>query len=315
MELRGEVDWLENNKFAQETLADIEENVDADLAKIISVEVIGSAITDANSPLKLSYYVNSSAEEEVYGFINLLGNDIPITESFANIVIIGFIAIVLLLAGVVYLVGDYYKTQYTAEYDKYSAQKADIQRQIDKAKGDTGGNVEDIISEIAKNNEATRNYFNAISVNIPQNLWLTYYYSDSTGALNIKGTTAEVANIYDFFKLIKDSNSPSDISLTKLEYNNIEALLAPEGQGDKTMSFEIGNAAYDTVEQMFAAQMSGEEGENADGTPKEKSDKNAGNNATQNNSTVKTGIQEKPTSVSDEKPVGLPEVPKYNPTN
>ena len=106
-------------------------------------------------------------------------------------------------------------------------------------------------------------YFSAISTEISSNMWLTYFYSDSTGALDIKGNTNEVGSLYSFFRGIKGSVPQSSITLTKLEYNDIDSLLSPDSQGNKTMNFEIANSSYNNVVNMMASQVpADEEGEN-----------------------------------------------------
>ena len=95
MELRGEVDFLENNKFLNEPIINFGENVDYDLAlKKMSVEVIGSAITNKNSPLNLCYTDHKDEEEEVYGFINLFGQEVPVNNKFINTVLLSLVAII-----------------------------------------------------------------------------------------------------------------------------------------------------------------------------------------------------------------------------
>lgn len=256
MELRGEVDFLENNKFLVEPFIEIDENVDADLAlKKMSVEVVGSAITNKNSPLDLHYITNNDPEEEVYGFINVFGQEVPLNNTLINMALGIILGIFIGLGLVLFFGAKGINAHIEKEKSKLQSEKASIQSEIDRASGETGGNVDTIIADITKNNAATLAYFKAISSEIPANMWLTYFYSDSSGALGIKGNTNEVGSLYSFFSSIKNAVPQSSINLSKLEYNDIDALLSPDSQGNKTMNFEITNNSYNNVVSMMASQL------------------------------------------------------------
>ena len=81
---------------------------------------------------------------------------------------------------------------------------------------------------------------------------------------------ANIDSLYDFFKNVRGSVENSDISLTKLDYNDIEALIVNSEQGNTTMSFEISNPKNSSRINMNAAQT----GAKKDG---EKDDKNGNN--------------------------------------
>ena len=288
MELRGDVDFLENNKFLTTTFIDVSENIDSDLAlKKMSVEVIGSAITNKNSPLVLPYYTNKDEDEEIYGFVNIMGQDVPVNSSFMTKVLV---LILLLFVGIIFsmfMVLKIWDGHIANEKSKYQAQKSQIEADIAKAKGESEGNVDTIIADIAKNNNSTMSYFSAISTEISSNMWLTYFYSDSTGALGIKGNTNEVGSLYSFFSGIKGSVPQSSITLTKLEYNDIDSLLSPDSQGNKTMNFEITNSSYNNVVNMMASQLpSDEEGDNKNSpdSPSKRKRPNSNNSRNSNDS-------------------------------
>lgn len=261
MELRGDVAFLENNKFTPAPFIDIDSNVDSDLAKIISVEVVGSAITTNSSPIKLCYLSNKDAEEEVYGYVNLFGQDVALNNTFISKVIIFLIVAVLAIGGIAYWGASSINKVHENNVNTKKAKKSALEAEITQLKGGDN-NIEKIIADISQNNEASALYFNSISVEIPSNMWLTYFYTDSSGALDIKGDTSSVGSIYSFFRSVKDSVPESTINLSKLEYNDIDAIVSAAPQGDKTITFEISNSSYNKVIEMMAAKVpTGEGGE------------------------------------------------------
>ena len=307
MDLRCEVDYLENNRFLTEQFIEIDENVDKDLSKIISIEAIGSAITNKNSPLTLSYFEPAkSKEEEIYGYFKFNGKDIPVNDTFITYCIFGIAGIIVILALAVFGITTMYNSQIEASINKLTSEKSNIESQIKKAEGETEGNVDTIIAEISKNNTASVAYFNALSTEIPQNLWLTYFYTDSNGAVDIQGDTADVGSIYDFFQGVKNSVQQSNIELSKLEYNDIDALLVPGGNGNKTLNFEISNSVYSNKMQMMASQVPSEQQENGENPNPSNPGQNPNNGG--------GNLPQPPTNNNDNgNDEGLPEPPQFNP--
>lgn len=254
MDLRGDVDYLENNKFRVESFIDVDPSIDVDIARKISIEVVGSAITNNSSPIHLCYFSNKDEEDEVYGYVNLFGQEVTVNNNFISKVLIAAAVVVVLLGSFLYFTSSTINKYYEKEISKHEEEKAKIISQIREAEGNSEGNVENIIADISKNNESIVDYFEAISTEIPSNLWLTYFYADSAGALGIKGDTADVSGIYSFFKSIKKAVPGSSINLSKLEYNDINALLIDDMSSNKSINFEISNSAYSKVVRMMASQ-------------------------------------------------------------
>lgn len=278
MDLRWDVNFLDNNKYNTKQIIATSENVDPELANIMSIEAIGSTITDKNSPLNLCYVTSKKeTEEKIWGYVTLFGQEIAVNDKFLNICIFSIIGFILLVVALLYFSTSAINGMFESAINKYKTEKSNIEQQISKAKGETEGNVENIISSISKNNQSTVTYFNAISTEIPDSIWLTYYYSDSTGALAVKGDTADVESIYDFYKGMKTANENSRIRLSKLEYNDIDAVLTSNEHGNKSLNFEITNDAYSSVTKMMASQVPENEESDKTKTPSQTSTKNIQN--------------------------------------
>ena len=301
MELRGDIAFLENNRFNTEPFININENVDPDLAKIISVEVIGSAITTNTSPMNLCYMTNKDSEEETYGFVNLLGQDVAVNNTFITRVLFGLSLIFALIGTALFLIFGAYNSYLESNINKYESEKADIERQIAKANGESEGNVENIIAQITKNNQAMLSYFSVISTDIPSNMWLTLFSSNDAGALGIEGDTSDVASVYSFFKGVKGAVPESNVSLSELAYNDIDALLSPDAQGNKTMHFKISNNEYDNTRSMMTSQVPeiGDPSNNNGGDNNSNANRPAANNnaASNNNNSDDVGLPAIPESV------------------
>ena len=238
MELRGNVEYLENNIYIPEPIIAIGDKVDPDFAKLISVECIGSAITTNASPLTLCYMTNKDEEDEIYGTWTLGGKDVAIDDKMVTYFFLGLVIVIAIIGSGLWVAMNMVNSHFEAEINKLQEQKRRIEQDIIKAKGENEGNVDTIILEISKNNKNGFTYFDSIAREIPSNIWLSSYISNARGGLEIKGDTTNVESLYAFFNGIKGSVEGSRINLSKLEYNDIDSLLQPSG-GNRTLRFEI----------------------------------------------------------------------------
>ena len=301
MELRGNVDYLENNTYMTEPFIQIGDRVDSDFLKLISVESIGSAITNSSSPLLLNYFSMKDEEDDVYGTWNIGGKDVVIDDNKITMFFVSSIIIIAAIGGIIFGSLQFVNGQIEKEINDLQAKKSRIEQDITKAKGESEGNVDTIILDISKNNKNGVAYFNAISREIPSNIWLSYYYSNAKGAISIKGDTTNVESLYNFFNGVKNSVSNSRINLSKLEYNDIDALLDPSGGGNRTLKFEITGGSFNESE----------------GKTETKGNKNSNSGSEGNNSKDKNKDKlpeppEAPDSKSNSDD-GLPEPPQFDP--
>ncbi|MBQ7450725.1 hypothetical protein IJS77_04845, partial [bacterium] len=216
-----------------------------------------------------------------------------------------------LIGGAVIWGIDFSNKNIRKDIDELQEKRSQIQKEIDKAKGENEGDVDSIILSISKNNKDGVSYFNAISREIPSNIWLTYYYSDVNGSVSIKGDTANVESLYGFFNGIKNSAENKEISLSKLEYNDIDALLDSSGGGNKTLKFEISkgsNVEEPAVENSEESETDSKD-KNAKTTNKKKKSDSSSDKKTDSKS------NSKPISTDDDVPndEGLPEPPAFEP--
>ena len=288
-----------------EQFIDVGDLVDRDFAKLISVESVGTAITTDESPLNLCYATTKDHEDESLGELNIFGKTITVNDTTFNILFLIVVIIIIAIGGSLLFGVNYANDKLKASIDELQQEKSRLQKEITKAKGENEGNVDTVIVSISENNKSNVAYFNSISREIPSNTWLSYYYADVNGSVVIKGDTASVESLYGFFNGVKGSAKNSSLSLSKLEYNDIDALLSGDG-GNKTIKFEI--TSNTPVQEETASEGNSEEasdgktadnGENGNKKPENKAKTDAPKSDNQ------TG------SSSDDE--GLPEPPAFEP--
>ncbi len=218
----AQIVFQEANHFLKEPLMYTSSLVDPDIAKNMTLDVIGAAIY-------FSYYPYTAIHFNLFNktlgdiYLNELPPSIQIGDTKIVLsndkLILSFIIyaiIVLLIAGGIlgWLLTDI--NQLTAKRDSIQNQIEEIDRflkkheNISQASFDEGDEIK--IGLI--NNKNIYSYYTVVGTEIPQKLWLTYLkLGDKT---TIEGQADNLESVYAFFRNIKDYNPNSDIKLQKL---------------------------------------------------------------------------------------------------
>ena len=131
---------------------------------------------------------------------------------------------------------------------KYSNEAAELDKKLSNFTGNSKKvDIRLIQFDMLQNNRMEKLYYDSISIDKPHNLWLTKYYTDSTGAVLIKGEAVSVSVVYEYFKNEKSMVLDSDILLTKLEFKDSENVDSLYNNGGQLYVFELSNAKYNEV--------------------------------------------------------------------
>ena len=103
--------------------------------------------------------------------------------------------------------------------------------------------INTVMDKIIAQNRTKLFYYSAIGMSTPNKLWVSYYMSNSTGGIDIKGRSTDVDSIYAFYKGIKQLVNNSNLRLHKLEIasGSIDDVVASSSSGPKFYEFEITN--------------------------------------------------------------------------
>ena len=242
----------EANLFAPESFLEITEDVDSQLAKSMSLDVIGASIFRDfesfstarinlfNSSLGYVYEIEQPPTLKLGTYTlkmsleNMIKASITISVPFIILIIIliSFLSVTI-------------KTKDT-EIQKIQTQISDIQKKLDKHK-DISAEVFDEGDEIRMglvHNKTIFSYYQIVGTEIPKKLWLT---SLTLGKyITIEGQADNLESIYSFFRNIKDYNPKSSIKLQSLGLATASKLskLTAEGNFDTDSILTTMNADF-----------------------------------------------------------------------
>lgn len=109
-----------------------------------------------------------------------------------------------------------------------------------------GIDINAVITELISNNKKMISYYDSLSLDIPKNTWLTYFYAREGGNVAVEGLSLGINGIYEYFKGIKNSIPTSSVRLTKLRAltDILDSTYDPKAKGEaKIYEFEISNTA------------------------------------------------------------------------
>lgn len=246
------VNFLECNKYSQDSMLPANLNILPNLALQMSPEAIGSAAAPFHDfPLKLNFIqgaegsTSSAIDTSGTPKINLGNVELEITPEFVKKLSILFGVIVVLPIFIAVLILEQSvipKLQSDLQQltDKITTANTEITK-YNNAEASSAFDVKTQINKIVDQNKIKLSYYSALGVSIPNNLWVSYYKTNEAGKIDIKGRASNVESVYSFYKELKQMVNESDVRLYKLEVasESIDDVIA--SGSPKYYEFEITN--------------------------------------------------------------------------
>lgn len=238
----------DSNKYSKEPPLRITSAVMENEAAAMTYALIGALATDHMENVILNLNVMSKMHSfgEAYFTFEFLEKEVIVTQEVARkalLAIAGVLAaIAFLIYGIFYLV----ETQVNKKASEYQNKSNEIQQQINAIMG-TGGvvDIETLVTKIIDLNKKAISFYDSIATDIPQSVWLQYYYNKNGEKLALEGVSANIADIYNYYKSLKVISPQSSIKLNRLqiltEVSGDEFDLAAPDIGAKFYDFEISN--------------------------------------------------------------------------
>lgn len=228
----------EANSYAKEQLIEIGPAVDSNLARRISLDVIGaSAYKMFERHFGRNFNLYNYMLGDVYTMeqppeINFLGNRLVLT----NGKVFGFfIFIAIVIAALVFGAYTYYATINRGLEENINQINADIEKaeKFLKDNEHVSSNLFNEGDEIRIgliHNKRIYSYYSIVGTEIPKKLWLTELKLG--GKVTIAGQADNLESVYSFFRNIKDYEPNSGVKLQKLGLASSSQLQPLDEKGD-----------------------------------------------------------------------------------
>lgn len=245
----GNIDFLENNSFKKHEVLPVSLDILPDNVLKISLQAVGCATANISSyPLKFNFLgtktLTAAGEEPVSISFGDKSFEITPTAAMNMAVLIALVvAVPLVLLGYIFL--PKVESEQQQKLDDVNVKIQDIDEQLKKMEGEKSKasafelkkEVEDVISF----NRAKLMNYSAIGQSIPETVWITYFMTQDSGLVDIKGASTNVEDIYVFFKNMKDSLINTKLRLQKLDMQSASVDDLVSSSGPSNYEFEITN--------------------------------------------------------------------------
>ncbi len=236
------------NKYSKIPPIDISSSVIQSEAASMTYALIGALATQhlEEKVLDLNLFNKMSSSGEGYFSFEFLDKVIIVTQELARQALLAIAGILVLFFGILYGLFYLIETSLNNQANKYQTQVSSIQQEIEAITGSDGVvDIETLITKIIDTNKKAISFYDSIATDIPQSVWLQYYYNKNGEKLAIEGVSGNIADIYNYYKSLKIVSPQSSIKLNRLqiltEINGQDYDLAAPDLGSKYYDFEISN--------------------------------------------------------------------------
>ena len=236
------------NKYSKVPPISISTSVMQSEAASMTYALIGALATDhlEEKILDLNLFNKISSISEGYFSFEAFDQTIVVTQELARKALLaiagGLVLFFAILYGIFYLID----MGFSKQTKGYQAKINTTQNQIEAITGKDGIiDIETLVTKVIDTNKNAISFYDSIATDIPQSVWLQYYYNKNGDKLAIEGVSANIADIYNYYKSLKVISPNSSIKLNRLqiltEINGQDYDLAAPDLGSKYYDFEISN--------------------------------------------------------------------------
>lgn len=238
------------NKFSEVTNMpfSIGSNVSEDEAKEMSFSLIGALSVGhmSDQHLQLNFIKGEVIGNDVYFTFQYNGETIHVTQELLRKGLGILILALIILFALIYGLGVAINKSINNQTTKLKESSTTLQQEISAMSSKDGVvDIETLVEKIIEQNKKAINFYDAISTDIPGNVWLQYYYNKNGENLSIEGVSTNIGDIYNYYKSLKIISPNSSIKLNKLQIltqeDSEDMDLAAPDFGDKFYNFEISN--------------------------------------------------------------------------
>lgn len=240
-----QIETIDCNKYAKRPFVDVAPEITSKEASSITLSALGAANSQMSDFLVLNIFGKGAANQQtLYATFTFLDKEILVTPDFIR-------GLSVALAIIIFLVG---ALIYGLLYFLYSVKEGELQKTknaISKAEQDIsslqsqGGvvDINSIVNKIMNDNKKAISFYDSLASDIPNNVWLTYYYNKDGEKVAVEGISTTINDIYGYYKSLKVISPQSSIKLNRLQVvtGPLDDMELAVNDNQKIFDFEIAN--------------------------------------------------------------------------
>ena len=265
--------FLENNIYRKDEFISTSLDILPDIASSITLEALGIGVSLLpNLPMQMnfmdSYSGASTVDDNSPVIIRVGEKEFEITQQAALKIVSIALAVLIVPILALNILLPLGKNNIQKKLDTITTEAQKLEDEVKKYSDEEAQldsfNVKREIQDTLKYNKMKLMAYSALSESVPKGLWVTYFFTQKDGKIDIKGASTNVEDVYTFYKNLKDYLLNSKLRLYRLEMatTNIEDAVENSRQ---TYIFEITNMSEAELQALSASEQSteGAKGQNA----------------------------------------------------
>ena len=261
----GTVGFLENNIYRKDEFISTSLEILPDLAANITLEALGVAVSLLpNLPMQMnfmdSYSGTGVVDDDSPVVIRVGEKEFEITPQAALKIVTVVLAILIIPILALNILLPLGKNNIQKKLDTLTEQAKTLEDEVKKYSDEEAQldsfNVKREIQDTLKYNKIKLMTYSALGEAVPKGLWVTYFFTQKDGKIDIKGASTNVEDVYVFYKNLKDYLINAKLRLYRLEMatQNIEDAVENSQQ---TYIFEITNMSEAELQALSASEQQG----------------------------------------------------------
>lgn len=256
------------NKYSKTPPINIASSSINEGAAAITFSLIGALALEHTEQkvLQLNVLDKSGISGEAYFSFEFQEKEIYVTKELAQKALMALSGLLALVFAAVFGLFNLLEGQVQKNVKKLKTQTETIRQQVEGINAQSGlMDINSLIKRTVETNKKVVDFYDSIATDIPQSVWLQYYYNKDGDKLSIEGVSANINDIYAYYKSLKVISPQSSIKLNNLqilaEFGDSDFDFAAPDVGNKFYSFEISNVKspknIDEETQKAAAEQAG----------------------------------------------------------
>ncbi len=261
----GTVGFLENNIYRKDEFISTSLEILPDLAANITLEALGVAVSLLpNLPMQMNFMDSYSGagvvDDDSPVVIRVGEKEFEITPQAALKIVTVVLAILIIPILALNILLPLGKNNIQKKLDTLTEQAKTLEDEVKKYSDEEAQldsfNVKREIQDTLKYNKIKLMTYSALGEAVPKGLWVTYFFTQKDGKIDIKGASTNVEDVYVFYKNLKDYLINAKLRLYRLEMatQNIEDAVENSQQ---TYIFEITNMSEAELQALSASEQQG----------------------------------------------------------
>lgn len=238
---------LEQNKFQDQPPIDIDFNVLPNYVRQITISSIGTSIDFFDdSPLKINYLLTTGEKADFMSgdVINVFGIDIELTKESVMTLTVAVCILLFFFFALIYFGFQMWNNGLTKTLSSIEQDEQRLKSELNESNNKSGSaDIYTVMNEISRGNRSVMLYYDSLSYALPNQMWIQYFYADSSGAVSINGVSMSPQDITNFLKGIRDITGETNLSVSKLKIEGADSeeimMSSPE-----LYSFQLSTPAF-----------------------------------------------------------------------